>query len=52
MTGHRSAAVEVNVEQADGTRLLSSVVAISVSPLIVVEQGADEQLFANNGQYS
>ena len=32
--GQRSAAVEVNVEGEDGTRLLSTVVAISVSPLM------------------
>ena len=50
--GHRSAAVEVNVEQEDGTCLLSSVVAISVSPLIVAEQGSDEQLLANDDEHS
>lgn len=33
--GRRSAAVEVIIEQGDGVHLLSSVVAISVSPLIV-----------------
>ena len=48
--GHRSAAVEVNVEREDGTRLLSSVVAVSVSPLMVSEQGADEPFFADDGE--
>ena len=40
--GHRSAAVEVNVEEPDGTRLLSSVVTISVSPLLAA--GEDDEL--------
>lgn len=35
--GHQNTAVVVNVEQADGTRLLTSVVAVSVSPLMVGE---------------
>ncbi len=34
--GERSAAVEISVEQADGTQLLRSVVAVSVSPLLPV----------------
>ena len=48
--GHRSAAVEVNVERENGTRLLSSVVVVSVSPLMVSEQGADEPFFADDGE--
>ena len=35
--GSRSAAVMINVEQEDGTRLLSSVVSVSVSPLIATD---------------
>lgn len=35
--GSRTAAVVVNVEREDGTRLLSSVVGASVSPLLVTE---------------
>ncbi len=34
--GERSAAVEISVEQADGTQVLRSVVALSVSPLMPV----------------
>ena len=48
--GGRTAAVEVTVEQEDGTRLLSSVVAISVSPMMVAEQGVSEQVFADDGE--
>lgn len=33
--GERSAAVEISIEQADGTQVLRSVVALSVSPLIL-----------------
>ena len=32
--GERSAAVEISIEGEDGTQLLRSVVAISVSPLV------------------
>ena len=32
--GERSAAVEVSIEGEDGTQLLRSVVAVSVSPLV------------------
>ncbi|MDX7953817.1 hypothetical protein P7D22_21880 [Lichenihabitans sp. Uapishka_5] len=35
--GRRSTAVVVDVEQEDGTRLLTAVVAVSVSPLMAVE---------------
>lgn len=35
--GHRNAAIVVNVEQEDGARLLTSVVAVSVSSLMVDE---------------
>lgn len=35
--GRQSAAIVVNIEEEDGTRLLSSVVAVSVSSLIVSE---------------
>ena len=35
--GRQSTAIVVNVEQEDGTRLLTSVVAVSVSPLMAVE---------------
>ena len=40
--GFRSAAIEVNVEGENGTHLLTSVVAISVSPLMAVKGEADE----------
>ncbi len=33
--GERSAAVEVSIERPDGTQVLRSVVALSVSPLIL-----------------
>ncbi|WP_458097838.1 DUF6894 family protein [Roseomonas sp. WA12] len=32
--GERNAAVEVSVERADGTQVLRSIVAVSVSPLL------------------
>ncbi|MDX7954057.1 hypothetical protein P7D22_23230 [Lichenihabitans sp. Uapishka_5] len=35
--GRRSTAIVVNIEQEDGTRLLTSVVAVSVSSLMAVE---------------
>ena len=35
--GSQNAAVLVNVEQEDGTRLLTSVVVVSVSPLTVAQ---------------
>ena len=35
--GNRNAAVMINVEQEDGTRLLSSVVSVSVSPLMATD---------------
>ena len=41
--GHRSAAIEVNIESEDGTLLLTSVVAVSVSPLMAAEGGAGER---------
>ena len=34
--GQTSAAVEISIEQADGTQLLRSVVAVSVSQLMIV----------------
>lgn len=37
-TGCRSAAIEVTIERNDGTCLLNSVVAISVSPMIMAEK--------------
>ena len=40
--GSESAAVLVNVEQEDGTRLLTSVVSVSVSPLMAVETNTRE----------
>lgn len=40
--GRHNTAVVVNVEQEDGTRLLTSVVAVSVSALTVVETGLPE----------
>ena len=40
--GHRSAAVEVNVKGEDGTHLLTSVVAISVSPLMAEARAGSE----------
>ena len=46
--GQRSTAIEVNIEEADGTCLLTSVVAISVSPLMVAAQRSDEPLPAND----
>ena len=33
--GERSAAVELSVQHADGTQILRSIVAVSVSPLIL-----------------
>ena len=36
--GCRSAAIEITVERNDGKRLLHSVVAISVSPMIMAEK--------------
>lgn len=42
--GCSSAAIEVIVERDDGTRLLNSVVAISVSPLIVTDRPVSEDL--------
>ena len=47
--GQRSAAVEVNIEADDGTRLLSTVVAISVSPLMAAELGSGKPLWASDG---
>lgn len=41
--GRRSAAVEVIIEQGDGVRLLSSVVAISVSPLVLAAPKLEDQ---------
>ena len=35
--GRHNTAIVVNVEQEDGTRLLTSVVAVSVSPLMAVQ---------------
>ena len=40
--GGNAAAVEICVEQEDGTRLLRSVVAISVSPLSVAPPAAEQ----------
>ena len=40
--GRHSTAIMVNVEQEDGTRLFTSVVAISVSSLMVTEAIAHE----------
>ncbi len=37
-TGCRSAAIEVTIERDDGTLLLNSVVAISVSPMLIAER--------------
>ena len=34
--GERSAAVEISIEDEDGTQLLRSVVAVSVSPLMTI----------------
>ena len=42
--GCRSAAIEVAIEQDDGTRLLNSVVAISVSPLTMADRSVSEDL--------
>ena len=42
--GCRNAAIEVIVEQDDGARLLNSVVAISVSPLTIVDRPTSEDL--------
>ncbi len=39
--GERSAAVEVSVERADGTQVLCSVVATSVSPLMPADHPSD-----------
>lgn len=39
--GRHSTAVVVNVEEEDGTRLLTSVVALSVSSLMVTNPRAD-----------
>ena len=36
--GRCSAAIEITIEQNDGTRLLSSVVAISVSSMVITEK--------------
>ena len=35
--GSHNAAVMINVEQEDGTRLLSSVVSVSISPLMATD---------------
>ncbi len=39
--GLRSAAVEISIEQPDGTQVLRSVVAISVSPLLPTLQSPE-----------
>ena len=39
--GERSAAVEISIEQADGTQLLRSVVALSVSSLMPLPHGPE-----------
>ena len=40
--GRRSAAVEVSIEGEDGTQMLSTVVAISVSPLMTEPRSGSE----------
>ena len=39
--GKRSAAAEISIERDDGTQALCSVVAISVSPMILAKQGPE-----------
>ena len=47
--GGRSVAVEVSVEQADGTQLLRSVVALCVSPLILSAQSLTPEVGYQDG---
>ncbi len=37
-TGRSSSAIEVTIELSDGTRVLNSVVAVSVSPMMIAEK--------------
>ena len=39
--GERSAAVEISIKREDGTQVLCSVVAVSVSPMILATQGLE-----------
>ncbi len=38
--GQRSAAIEISIERADRTQVLRSIVAVSVSPMILAERPA------------
>ena len=47
--GCRSTAIEIAIERNDGTRLLNSVVAISVSPMMLAEKpDSDEAILISS----
>ena len=50
-SGCRSAAIEITVERNDGKRLLHSVVAISVSPMIIAEKPDFDEAISVSSQF-